>query len=122
MQFDGSCWRTTNEETFVRICQTSAHPGLTGDIAWRWTSNVNGRVFVWVSARKLDTGGGDGIIIHVYHGLNELKRWELGPADSLGFTDQVAVDINQGDFLFFVLKVRDDATYDNTAFQAQIYR
>ncbi len=122
MQFDGNCWRTTNEETFVRICQTSAHPGLTGDIAWRWTSNVNGRVFVWVSARKLDTGGGDGVIIYVYHGLNELKRWELGPADSLGFTDQLAVDINQGDFLFFVLKVRDDATYDNTAFQAQIYR
>lgn len=122
MQFDGNCWRTTNEETFVRICQNSAHPGLTGDIAWRWTSNVNGRVFVWVSARKLDTGGGDGVIIHVYHGLNELKRWELGPADSQGFTDQLAVDINQGDFLFFVLKVRDDATYDNTAFQAQIYR
>jgi serine/threonine protein kinase len=122
MQFDGNCWRTTNEETFVRICQNSAHPGLTGDIAWRWTSNVNGRVFVWVSARKLDTGGGDGVIIQVYHGLSELKRWELGPADSLGFTDQLAVDINQGDFLFFVLKVRDDATYDNTAFQAQIYR
>jgi hypothetical protein len=54
MQFDGSCWRTTNSETYVRICSASAHPGLTGDIAWRWQSDFSGPIQGWVEAPQHD--------------------------------------------------------------------
>ncbi len=122
MRFDGTCWRADSSEDSVRICKDSAHPGLTGDIAWRWTSEVNKRVWVRVSARKIDTGGGDGVVILVYRNTTELKSWQLGWNDSQGFTDEFEVDIARGDFLFFVMKVGGDSTYDHTAFQAQIYR
>ncbi|MEJ2558258.1 MAG: hypothetical protein P8186_18995, partial [Anaerolineae bacterium] len=74
------------------------------------------------SARKIDTGGGDGVVILVYRNTKELKSWQLGWNDSKGFTDEFEVDIARGDFLFFVIKVGGDSTYDHTAFQAQIYR
>jgi hypothetical protein len=121
MTFDGTCWRTDNEEQAVRICQSSAHPGVTGDIAWRWTSEVSGPVWVWLSASKIDTEGGDGVIILLYRNTTEIRRWQLGPKDSLGFTDELQVEVDQGDYLFFVMKVGGDSTYDHTAFRAQVY-
>jgi serine/threonine protein kinase len=121
MRFDGTCWRADSSEDYVRICQDSAHPGLTGDIAWRWTSEVDKRIRIRISARKIDTGGGDGVVILVYRNTKELKSWQLGWNDSKGFTNEFEVDIARGDFLFFVMKVGGDSTYDHTAFQAQIY-
>ncbi len=121
MQFDGECWRTDNTESSVRTCRNSAHPGVTGDIAWRWTSTVSERVWIQVSAYKLDTGGGDGVDIVVYHNTAEVKRWHLGWNDNQGFSDGLALDIAQGDYIFFVMKIGGDPTYDHTAFRAQIY-
>lgn len=122
MHFDGTCWHTTNEEQPVRICRDSGHPGLTGDIAWRWTSEVNGHIWVRVSAHKIDTQGGDGVVILVYRNTTELRNWQLGGNDSQGFTDGFGMDVAQGDLVFFVIKVGGDSTYDHTAFKAQIYR
>lgn len=122
MEFDGECWRTTNTENSVRICQDSAHPGITGDIAWRWTSPFDGQIWVNVVAAKIDTGGGDGVDIIVYHNTNELKRWHLGWNDGTGFNDGIAVNVSQGDYIFFALKAGGDATYDHTYFRGQIYR
>jgi len=122
MRFDGTCWHTTNEEQAVRMCRDSGHPGLTGDIAWRWTSEVNGYIWVRVSAGKIDTQGGDGVVILVYRNTTELRNWQLGWNDSQGFTDGFEMDVAQGDLVFFVIKVGGDSTYDHTAFKAQIYR
>jgi serine/threonine-protein kinase len=121
MRFDGTCWRTTNTEEYVRICEASGHPGLTGDIAWRWTSEVTGRVQVWLSAHKIDIGGGDGVVILVYRNTEEIKRWQLGASDGQGFTDLFGLDIAQGDYLFFVIKVGGDSMNDETALRVQIY-
>lgn len=122
MRFDGACWRTNNWEKDVRICKDSGHPGWSGDIAWRWTSEVSGRVRVKVSAKKIDTGGGDGVEVFVYRNLGEIKHWHLGARDSKGFTKEFQIDINQGDFLFFVLRVGGNSLNDHTGFRAQVYR
>jgi hypothetical protein len=121
MHFDGNCWRTTNSENFVRICQNSAHPGETGDIAWRWTSNVTGQIYVWVSASKIDTGGGDGVKIIVYRGLEPIKSWQLDGNDGVGFKEGFTMDIGEGDFLFFVMKIGSGSNNDETYFRVQIY-
>jgi hypothetical protein len=122
MQYDGECWRTNNTETSVRICQDSAHPGITGDIAWRWLSPSSGPIWIQVSARKLDTQGGDGVIVLVYRNTTEVKRWQLEAGDSTGFSEGLALDVAGNDFIFLVLKVGGDSTYDLTAFRGQIYR
>lgn len=105
----------------MRICSSSAHPGLTGDIAWRWQSPVDGRVQVWVSAHKLDTGGGDGVIVLAYWNTTELKRWQVKAQDSQGFSESFSVDVTPGDFLFFVIKAGGDTMNDEIAFRAQVY-
>jgi hypothetical protein len=99
-----------------------AHPGTEGDVAWRWESNLSGPIEAQVSAQKIDTEGGDGVIILVYHNTAEIKRWQLGADDSKGFADQVNLDVAQGDYLFFVIKAGGDATHDETALRAQIFR
>jgi serine/threonine protein kinase len=126
MQFDGSCWRAPQAEghvweDYVRICPNSAHPGIEGDITWRWTSEVSGPIQVEVSARKLDIRGGDGVQIIVYRNTEEIRRWPLEATNSQGFTQPFSLNIAQGDYLFFVLKAGGDATNDETAFQVQIY-
>jgi serine/threonine-protein kinase len=126
MAYDGECWRvdpaqTNSVEGPVRICPNSAHPGLTGDIAWRWTSQVTGPVTVWISARKIDTGGGDGVEIIAYRNVERLKSWQLAGNDGNGFSDQFQVELQTGDFLFFVMKIRGGPENDETAFRAQIY-
>ena len=122
MSFDGDCWRTTNTEESVRICRDSGHPGITGDIAWRWTSEVDGLIQVRVSAYKIDTGGGDGSVIIMYRNINEIKRWQLAGNDGEGFAEQVDLEVAQGDLLFFVMKIGGDSSYDHTGFQVQVNR
>ncbi|MBI1880679.1 MAG: hypothetical protein HYR94_21090, partial [Chloroflexi bacterium] len=127
MQFDGTCWRAPKIENhvwedYVRICANSAHPGAEGDVAWRWQSDLSGPVEVQVSAQKIDTQGGDGVIILVYRNTAEIKRWQLGADDSSGFADQLNLDVVQGDYLFFVIKASTDATNDETALRVQIFR
>lgn len=122
MRFDGSCWRTTNDEQDVRICQGSAHPGITGDITWRWTSTVNGPIQVWLSARKLDTGGGDGVIISAYKQTDLVKTWTLAGVDGQGFSEGLTIDATDGEYLFFVMKIGETSSFDETTFRAQIYR
>jgi hypothetical protein len=121
MTFDGSCWRTDNEENAVRICADAGHPGITGDIAWRWTSAVTGPVRVEVSARKLDTAGGDGVTIVVYHNTSPLQTWQLAADDVQGFVENLEIEVIEGDFLFFVMQIGGNSGNDLTAFQAQIY-
>ncbi len=125
MRFDGTCWRINDpgtQEDPVRICQNSAHPGITGDIAWIWHSNVAGPVWVNVTARKIDTNGGDGVDIILYRGLAPVKSWTLEGNDGTGFSETVQLDITQDDLLFFVMSIRGSPDNDETAFWAQVYQ
>ncbi len=123
MLFDGNavCWRAPNQETSARLCREAVHPGLTGDVAWRWSSPVAGPLRLVVSARKLDTAGGDGVIIVAYRNTEEIKRWPLAANDSEGFTEELVVNVSQGDYLFFVVKVNQDSMNDETGFRAWVY-
>ena len=90
-------------------------------IAWRWASNVTGRIRVQVTASKKDTGGGDGVVILVYRNIDALASWDLAWNDSFGFTQTFETDIVAGDFLFFVMKIGGSPVNDETAFRAQVY-
>lgn len=119
-QFSEGCWRWAAEPS-ARICPDSVHPGLGGDVAWRWQSSLNGPIQVSVSAKKIDTGGGDGVLVLVYHNTTEIKRWQLAANDGQGFAETFSLDVAEGDYVFFVLKAGADPANDETAFQAQVF-
>lgn len=131
MQFleDDSCWHidqaalepADNWEDAVRICRNEGHPGLTGDIAWRWTSQFTGPIQIQVSATDADQQGGDGVLLLVYRNTNEISRWRIGGNVSPSLNDLFEMNINQGDFVFFVIKMGGNPLNDETTFQAQIY-
>lgn len=120
MRFDGTCWRTNNEEDSVRICDDSMHPGITGDVARRWQSDRNGTVTLEISVSKRDTSGGDGVILQLYRNTTLLRGWQFGPNDSQGINSRFIVNLNQGDYLFFVLKVNQNSANDETNFAVRI--
>jgi hypothetical protein len=80
-----------------------------------------GNVWAQVFAYKIDTGGGDGVDIVLYRNTDELKRWRLNGNDNNGFSEGLSVDVIKGDYIFAVIKVRGDSSYDETGFRAQIY-
>ncbi|MEM7028354.1 MAG: serine/threonine-protein kinase [Chloroflexota bacterium] len=122
MEYDGACWLPPNSETSIRICQESAHPGLTGDIAWRWTNSINGPIKVKFTAQKLDTAGGDGVTIHLYRGLRELASWHLEAENDQGIVEEQIIDVAAGDYIFFVIKMNKTPIHDQVAFRAQIFQ
>lgn len=119
-QFGEGCWQWAGEPS-ARICAASAHPGLSGDVAWRWQSSLSGPIQVRVAAKKLDTSGGDGVLVLVYHNTAEIKRWQLAANDGQGVAETFGLEVTEGDYVFFVLKAGADSTNDETAFQAQVF-
>jgi len=121
-QWDGSCWRTGTWEKDVRICRTELHPGWSTDISRQWRSTVSGDVRIDLTARKLDTGGGDGVEIVVCKLANCFRRYTVGAQDRVGFADSLILPVAQGDLFYFVVKVRGDSTYDTAAMEISIFQ
>ncbi len=123
MQFDGLCWRSLNEEQeTIRICEEEGHPGVTGDIAWRWLSDFSGPVTVRLIAAKEDLEGGDGVQIHFYHNQEKLQEWHLEAEDKFGFIDDIEIDLFPEDSLLFVIDIKRNPLFDFTAFRVQIFQ
>ncbi|NJN99350.1 MAG: hypothetical protein HC875_37255, partial [Anaerolineales bacterium] len=119
-QLGDGCWQWAAEPS-ARICPDSAHPGLGGDVAWRWQSSLSGPIQVRVAAKKLDTSGGDGVLVLVYHNTAEIKRWQLAANDDQGVVETFGLEVAEGDYVFFVLKAGADSANDETAFEAQVF-
>jgi hypothetical protein len=114
----GLCWYA---QDYIRICQESGHPGNGADIAWRWSSQAEGRVQVVLSARKIDQGG-DGVTILAYHNDELIQGQQIEPRDTRGVVQKnwFEVEIKAGDSLLFVMNRNGNAQSDHTFFQVQI--
>lgn len=119
----GACWY--GQEEYIRICWDKAHPGQNTDIAWLWTSQINGPLTVNVFAAK-ETAGGDGLLIYAY--LNDVGRREarvfekyLAEGNTGGFTDSFQVDqIKPGDYLLFSMHMNETPISDAAKIRIQI--
>ncbi|MCB0193201.1 MAG: serine/threonine protein kinase [Anaerolineae bacterium] len=121
----GQCWypnRNFNER-YVRICENSGHPGNEADIAWRWRSDLNGRVRVVGTARKIDSGG-DGVLIQAYHNGQFVDELSLKGGDTDGVRERnwFVVDVAADDTLTFVMKSNGRVENDHTTLNIEIYR
>jgi hypothetical protein len=116
----GQCWYA---EDYIRICPDSGHPGNGADIAWRWTSQIEGHVRVVLSAHKIDRGG-DGVTLLVYHNGQAIQGQKIEPRDTEGIfqKDWFEADVKPGDTLLFVMNKDGNTQNDHTFFQVQIYQ
>lgn len=116
----GDCWY---DEDYIRICANSGHPGNGADVVWRWTSEANGYVQVFLSTHKIDQGG-DGVVIELYHNNRFIRNLAIGGRDTQGISQQnfYEAGVEAGDELLFVMKHNGSADNDHTFFQAQIYQ
>ena len=65
--------------------------------------------------------GGDGVDVIVYRNTEEWKRWRVNGDDGNGINDGVSVAVTPGDFIFTVIKIGGDPSFDETGIRAQIY-
>ncbi|HXV44377.1 MAG TPA: hypothetical protein VEC96_15040, partial [Anaerolineae bacterium] len=116
----GLCWYA---QDYIRICPDSGHPGNGADIAWRWSSQAEGRVQVVLSAHKIDQGG-DGVTILAYHNAEPIQGQQIEPRDTRGVVQKswFEVEVKTGDYLLFVMNRNGNAQSDHTFFQVQIYQ
>lgn len=114
--FGDNCWRTDSGENYIRICRTELHPGLTSNVGRQWRSTVSGTVRIDIH------GGGDGVDISVCKFTDCFKSYHLSGRDSKGFDDSFSLSTNQGDLIYFVVKIGGDATFDATDLSIRIYR
>jgi tetratricopeptide (TPR) repeat protein len=116
---------------WVRIGASDAHPGYqpasnSSDVIRRWRSSVNGRVRIYVTAYKLDTGTpttfGDGVVVYIKHRGTSIWSGYIAPRNAVGVRGWLAVtrDVAVGDNLDFGLAPFRDASHDHTLFEISI--
>lgn len=88
----------------------------TNDTVRTWTAPKSGTVNISGVARKVDTGGGDGVNIKILQ--NNTKIWpstdwqNIAYNDSTGVFHNVTVKVVQGDTIYFVLNEKRNNLYD----------
>lgn len=119
--FDGSCWRGDQQEHDIRICAGGeVHPGWGSRIAYQWKSKVSGKILTKVHLHKLDTCG-DGIELTTYRFADRVRDpLAVGGNDTRGRDDSFALDVWQGDLLYFVLDIRGEPTCDKSQVRVEI--
>ena len=99
---------------------TGGHPGATRDAVRRWTAPQDGTAHITGTARDLDSGGGDGVVVLIRHGATELWRATINNGNTTGVAFDLTEDVRQGETLDFVINRRANHYWDSTYFNPTI--
>ncbi|MGD8624302.1 MAG: hypothetical protein PVJ34_07195 [Anaerolineae bacterium] len=97
-----------------------AHPDTDCEPSRTWVSPVDDRVTI--SGRVLDFApqGGDGVVVHIYKGSEELWSATIENGDEEGVYFNLDVEVARGDEIHFRVNARGDALYDTTYFNPKV--
>lgn len=100
----------------------AAHPSGIAESAIKWIAPISGVVRVMGAARKLDTGGGNGVIVSIDQNGESLWDSPIAYNDAIGVQFVLAdVTVNEGDALHFrINSIGGDEYYDLTSFEPTI--
>lgn len=114
----GSQW--DGPESYQRLHATGGHSGdALGDAVRRWTSDVEGTVFVEGGLYDVQTGGGNGVIGRIYHNGSEIWSYTIpGDGGAPSSFSLVLDNVSYGDIFDFQIDANGDYGWDNTAFWA----
>ncbi len=105
---------------YVMLWSSGWHPGSTIDVVRRWTAPQGGRARITGTARDLDAGGGNGVVVLIRHGATVIWQATINNGNTTGVAFDVTVAIRQGERLDFVINSRADNSNDSTFFNPTI--
>ncbi|MEH6538409.1 MAG: LamG-like jellyroll fold domain-containing protein, partial [Psychroserpens sp.] len=110
-------WNNTGQPPF--LTSSLGHPGQ--DLKWavrRWTSNMDGTIYISGDFFDFDTGGGDGANIRILKNGNQVLEYLNIPSVSESYA--INLSVVQGDVIDFAIDPKFTYTYDTTHFTANI--
>ncbi|MCZ6794156.1 MAG: thrombospondin type 3 repeat-containing protein [Planctomycetota bacterium] len=125
--WDGANWRLVDAPgdtggPWTILSAENSHPNGTNstpaDEHWtirRWVSNATGRLSITWHLRKTNTGGGSGVIGHVFINGMEVDTAMVAGTDGVGVTRLVMADVAEGDTIDLALDPNGSDGRDGSA-------
>jgi hypothetical protein len=107
-------------QPFLFLWADGGHPGTTRDAVRRWVAPEEGTARITGTARDVNTGGGDGVVVYIRHGSATIWQATIENGDTTGVTFDVPVVVQAGDVLDFGINPRANNGYDATHFNPTI--
>ncbi|MBB6670790.1 GH36 C-terminal domain-containing protein [Cohnella nanjingensis] len=120
LTFAGGAWRSGSGNW---IKPSSMHPDNSYDAVRKWVAPQSGVVSIKGNVRKIDTGGGNGIVASVLRNSNVLWEKTVAYNDAAGYwTDAELgnVPVTAGDALYFIVGNNGDWAYDETGWDPTV--
>ncbi|KPL08093.1 hypothetical protein AMJ86_01930 [bacterium SM23_57] len=86
----------------------------------RWISEVAGTISIRGTLRKLDDGGGDGIMGHIIIDGEEVWSQYVSYDNTAGIDYNIIVGVNKGSYVDFAVAPNQNSDYDSTSFTAAL--
>lgn len=120
MWFDAQNDRWQGSQPLCQIGPRWAHPDRGCEPARTWVSPVADTVTVSGSAADFDPGGGDGVIVQILKGSDELWSATIENGDGEEYTFYLEVPVQEGDAIHFRVNSRGNTNNDTTYFNPEI--
>jgi hypothetical protein len=120
MTWDATNGRWQGAQSYLLLESSWGHPGSTRDAVRRWTAPQDGTAHITGTARDLDGGGGDGVVVSIRHGATMIWQATINNGNTTGVTFDLTRVMHQGETLDFVINRRANNSYDTTSFNPTI--
>ncbi len=120
MKFDPAHNRWQGSLPLCQISDRWAHPDRGCEPSRTWISPVTETVTISGKAYDLDPGGGNGVVVQILKGNDELWSATIENGDSIGQSFDLKVSVKKGDAIHFRVSARGDTSFDTTYFDPGI--
>lgn len=119
MRFNPNKNQWKGSRRFCLIGRVWAHPDRY-EAARKWVSPITGTVTITGNAHDLNPKGGDGVIVKILKGREELWSKSIANGDSQGYDFNIEVSVDVGEAIYFRVHQRDNPNCDSTYFSPTI--
>lgn len=120
MTYDPDTNRWVGATEYCLISSRTAHPGPGCDSVRTWVSPVAGEASISGEVRDIDPYGGDGVQVEILHGNETIWSATIDNRGSAAIPEDLIVNVEPGDALYFVVSARESDSNDTTFFNPEI--
>lgn len=119
-RFDRSAYAWQGAEQYSLVSRDQMHPGNDSDAVRQWTAPFAGTARISGHAADADAGGGDGVIVSIRHGDDELWREAIANGDSEGKAFYIERSVKAGDTIRFIVNKNGHNGWDATIYDPTV--